>query len=164
MTVLCDRCKRETDGDAPVYPRADEIRLSELPFIVLAELIFLPDEPAVYFACSESGICYIGQSGRLHQRWQHHPFLGRFQLEKNPFIAWLTVRDSLLRKRLEKDCIARFQPLWNRGGAGFVCSNDAPEEWRHYQATRRRKQAINEAVMYRKGYVLVNDYEEAEIA
>ena len=117
MTILCERCRREVEGDISIPATVEDVDLSALPFVPLSEYRHLPNVGGVYFATSGDRVCYIGAANNLFARWRNHQSLYRFFQEKDPRIVWIVVNNRQQRHALEQSCIKRFKPLWNVGGA-----------------------------------------------
>lgn len=114
--VLCQRCRRETEGQVIVPPPIEDLDLRSLPYVDMSEHMHVPACGGVYFAVADRGMCYIGQSGDMATRWRHHRMIERLLLEKEGRLLWIEISDPALRREYEKKAIERFRPLWNRGG------------------------------------------------
>jgi len=120
--MLCERCKRETET-LEVVPDLATLSLDSLPSVPAREYPRMPALPGVYFAVSDNGVCYIGASKNVERRWRHHPQFTRFLAEPNGRLLWMLLPLSQLRDT-EKAAIARFKPLWNKGGEQHMRSKD----------------------------------------
>lgn len=119
-TILCQRCRRETEAEITIPSAVGELDLRTLPWVDMSEYMHLPICGGVYFAVADRGMCYIGQSENLNVRWRHHPMLERFALEREGRILWIEIHDKGLRRQFERDAIKRFRPLWNRGAVEHI--------------------------------------------
>lgn len=117
--MICERCKDEIEAaDAISDPAAlvADLKIGGLQSVSVEKRADLPHLSALYFAVSESGVCYVGATLELDRRWNHHPQLTRLRQEQHGLIAWLPLPSRHL-KAAEDAAIRRFKPLWNRGGA-----------------------------------------------
>lgn len=117
---LCDRCKREMLGDVPFPPpRVEDLDVHALSYVEVKRYLQAPEFGGVYFALAKDRICYIGEAANLFARWHHHPLLARLEVEPEARIAWIAINYKVQRRQFERAAIARFTPLWNKGGAEY---------------------------------------------
>jgi len=94
------------------------INLSTLPSVYLADKDSLPTCAAIYFVSDSKGqILYIGRTVNLFKRWrEHHRFkqLKRFNWKDCVSISWLTCSNNLsILSSLENEFIQRYKPPLN---------------------------------------------------
>jgi len=67
----------------------ENIKVAELPFVLLRDRQLLPEEPGIYFVVTKGRIIYIGQSINIRRRWQTHGIYALVAVHPQPCIAWL---------------------------------------------------------------------------
>lgn len=112
----------KAEGEIPFLGTVDDIDIASLPYVPVEDYLGISVCGGVYFAFAGDRICYIGEARDINARWRSHGLRYRLMLETDARIAWLAINDKLKRKRLEREAIARFAPLWNKGGSEYMDS------------------------------------------
>lgn len=92
------------------------INLSKLPFIPIAQAEKLPRIPAIYFCLVFPGDpIYIGETSNLWDRWKHHDRKVQCMECWVHSIAWIdnVPLDPHRRKQVEKQFIRHYRPVLN---------------------------------------------------
>jgi hypothetical protein len=98
----------------------ETINPTTLPSVPLNQKANLPMIPAVYFALrNDDTVVYIGKAVCLKTRWAAHHRYAQLLCDHDARIAWLEVVDTSTLMDIERECIAHFQPKYNRQPANM---------------------------------------------